>query len=452
MINETSKNSCNNCKMEYFIDESDEDIRAPIANIEIDEFLDNYIYDSNNTTNSTVNNVKKIDNSNLKNSMCNSLEDLVKTFDKNVKECLRSYKNIDIGQLAPVQVRSQDDIINDSQMWYTLTGNFGNLLPIDFNSKKSLIRRYHNDSLNIKNHKSSSKAKNECFDNDLDYYSDVEDILSEANDSIEDYLEFDADEEELKEQLDMHSMILIKSLYNDTELDEPLITAEQVLNEIDSMMNLQDELYDEMTPDSGVYSNGLNTSINSANGDLPIDLSYIKYINTFAQHESNSRNKDDTDETTIQLDHNVLIIPSKKDLSKMNTFELNEIIEQIEGHTKDLSEILVQEFALRDELEFEKETRNTFIALLTSIHEKRRQLCLENLTNHSTTMLLKKKNRKSLNLDSSHLTTVIPYNSDIEYDIPHLQILNKLLKAIDEDSHQVPELLTNYILKVVCPT
>ena len=96
MINETSKNSCNNCKMEYFIDESDEDIRAPIANIEIDEFLDNYIYDSNNTTNSTVNNVKKIDNSNLKNSMCNSLEDLVKTFDKNVIECLRSYKNIDV--------------------------------------------------------------------------------------------------------------------------------------------------------------------------------------------------------------------------------------------------------------------------------------------------------------------------------------------------------------------
>ena len=48
-------------------------------------------------------------------SLCSSLEDLVKTFDKNVKECLVNYKDIDIGQLAPVQVRSQEDIMNDSQ-------------------------------------------------------------------------------------------------------------------------------------------------------------------------------------------------------------------------------------------------------------------------------------------------------------------------------------------------
>lgn len=47
--------------------------------------------------------------------LCNSLEDLVKTFDKSVKECLRNYKNIDIGQLAPVQVRTQEDLVNDSQ-------------------------------------------------------------------------------------------------------------------------------------------------------------------------------------------------------------------------------------------------------------------------------------------------------------------------------------------------
>lgn len=47
--------------------------------------------------------------------LCNSLEDLVKTFDKNVKECLKNYKNIDIGQLAPVQVRTEEDLINDSQ-------------------------------------------------------------------------------------------------------------------------------------------------------------------------------------------------------------------------------------------------------------------------------------------------------------------------------------------------
>lgn len=66
-----------------------------------------------------------------------------------------------------------------------------------------------------------------CFDGD------------DGNDDVDDYFDFDEDEEELKEQLDMHSMILTKNLYNDCDLDEPLITAEQVLNEIDSMMTQQ---------------------------------------------------------------------------------------------------------------------------------------------------------------------------------------------------------------------
>lgn len=127
-------------------------------------------------------------------------------------------------------------------MWYTLTGNFGNLLPIDYSLKKSLIRRLHTDSLNIKNPKVCTKSKADNYDVDLDDFSDVDDNVSfddnlSKQDEAEDYLEFDEDEEELKEQLDMHSMILIKGLYNGC--DEPLITAEQVLNEIDSMMNLQ---------------------------------------------------------------------------------------------------------------------------------------------------------------------------------------------------------------------
>lgn len=85
---------------------------------------------------------------------------------------------------------------------------------------------------------------------------------------------------------------------------------------------------------------------------------------------------------------------SRDELKRLNLFELNEIIDQIENTTKELSDTLVQarqnskkyevfkhkftnfkffrlitlkELALRDELEFEKETRNTFISLLMSI-------------------------------------------------------------------------------------
>ncbi|RNA16899.1 fasciculation and elongation zeta-2 [Brachionus plicatilis] len=416
--------------MHYSIDETEEEIQAPIAKIDIDEFLDNYINDQPYDGELKENEMKN------SKALGISLEDLVQSFDKNVKECLRNYKNIDIGQLAPVQVRSQDDLISDSQMWYTLTGNFGNLLPIDYHSKKSLIRQYHMDSLNLKNQ----------FD--LEYFSDEgvsEDDLSQKDENDE-FLEFDEDDEELKEQLDMHSMILIKGMYNESDLVEPLITAEQVLNEIDSMMSLEDEIYDATTPDSGFYA--INSSVMSPNGDIPLELSYIQYINAF---ENELKAQSINQSAKIQLDNKFLMTPSKQDLEKLNIFELNEILEQTESHIKELSEVMVQEFATRDELEFEKETRNTFISLMTSINEKRRQLSIDNFNNSS---LCKKKNRKSVNLDlsSSYLTTVIPYNSEIEYDIAHIQILNKLLKAIDENSHQVPDLLTNYILKVVCPT
>lgn len=176
-------------------------------------------------------------------------------------------------------------------MWYTLTGNFGNLLPIDYWSK-TLIRKYHARSLDLKLDKNSrkekrlrsGKASNVCnktwkstaedeMDEEVDsYYYDDESVGSESDvecssddgdgdddgddeeeDDIEetdnncaggkhecdddDPLEFDEiDDDELKEQLDMHSMILSRSMYNG---DEPIITAEQVLNEIDSIIKLE---------------------------------------------------------------------------------------------------------------------------------------------------------------------------------------------------------------------
>ena len=136
----TLKNNANN-----FISEKSqfqiEELNAPIANLDIEDWLDLITSDdkldnnnnkskievladttNENKSNKSINNSKSNANncklsSNLVESidLCNSLEDLVKTFDQNVKECFVNYKNIDIGQLAPVQVRAQEDIINDSQ-------------------------------------------------------------------------------------------------------------------------------------------------------------------------------------------------------------------------------------------------------------------------------------------------------------------------------------------------
>ncbi|CAF4592200.1 unnamed protein product, partial [Rotaria sp. Silwood1] len=52
-----------------------------------------------------------------------------------------------------------------------------------------------------------------------------------------------------------------------------------------------------------------------------------------------------------------------------------------------------------------------------------------------------------------YLTTIIPFDRDhpTYLSVEHLENLNKILYAINEDSAQVPDLLTNYILKVLCP-
>lgn len=471
---------------------------APLCNLDIEEWLDSFSEEETNECHETEcsNITKNRLQTNLIESIdiCNSLEDLVKTFDQNVKKCLSNYKDIDIGQLAPVQVRSQDQVINDSQMWYTLTGNFGNLLPIDYGST-SLYKKYHKDSLDIKDNKKkhqSSKKIYEDFDDEYDEFggeSNFSYTPSERNsDDKESDFEFDndsdcdkvsdyddeneeEDEHELREQLDMHSMILSKSFYNENgDLDEPCITADEVLNEIESMMTMQEELYDEMTPDSGCFSvHGLNQSTEGSqfNPELPIDVngSYITYIKTFALHETSNQSSfesgtsnmvKDVEEETTQVN-----ITNKTDFTQFNIYELNDLIEQIEQNTKILSDSLVEELDLREELDFEKETKNTFISLLMSIQEKRRFLNSETMSSsvyntRGSNALKKKHHRRSMiNLDSktsTHLTTIIPYNNEVEYTVQHLEILNKLLKAIDEDSNQVPELLTNYILKVVCPT
>jgi len=53
----------------------------------------------------------------------------------------------------------------------------------------------------------------------------------------------------------------------------------------------------------------------------------------------------------------------------------------------------------------------------------------------------------------TYLTTVIPFDREQQtsLSVEHLQTLNKILNAINDDSSQVPELLTNYILKSSLP-
>lgn len=81
---------------------------------------------------------------------------------------------------------------------------------------------------------------------------------------------------------------------------------------------------------------------------------------------------------------------------------------------QELSETLIHELALRDELEYEKELKNTFISLLLAVQNKRRQYHVE------------KKRGKFQGIDPKYLTTVIPYHLDNGTPNNHnLQVLIK---------------------------
>ncbi|CAG9820179.1 unnamed protein product [Phaedon cochleariae] len=267
-----------------------------------------------------------------------SLEDLVNTFDDKITKCFGNYEE-SVETLAPVQVRSQEEIMNECQMWWTLTGNFGNILPIDWS--KSYARKLQINALHL-----------------------------------------DQDEA-VAGDLDMHALILgTAGAPHDVE---PLKTADEVIREIDDMMQEDDEE---------------------------------------AEEEEEART------------------------ARLESRELNELFLELEVLIREFSETLISELALRDELEYEKELKNTFISLLLAVQNKRRQYHVEKKRSAKNSAM-----KNSNGLDPKYLTTVIPYHIDSGTpDNQTLQILIKILKAINEDSPTVPTLLTDYILKVICPT
>ncbi|KAK6016228.1 FEZ-like protein [Ostertagia ostertagi] len=127
------------------------------------------------------------------------------------------------------------------------------------------------------------------------------------------------------------------------------------------------------------------------------------------------------------------------DLNELSYSKLVTLNAEMEQLIQVYNESLVDELAHRDELEYEKEMKNTFISLLLSIQNKRRQFINE-------------RKRKGTKIDPHQLpqfmTASIPYNDHQHMDNATLH-LDK--EAINDDSSVVPTLLTDYILTVVCP-
>ncbi|XP_069708592.1 fasciculation and elongation protein zeta-2 isoform X2 [Phaenicophaeus curvirostris] len=305
---------------------------------------------------------------------------------------------------VPLRPLTEQSALQDDEIWNALTDNYGNVMPVDW--KSSHTRALHLPTLNL-----SEKGVNDNLNLDL------------------------SDDEELREQLDMHSIIV--SCIN----DEPLFTAEQVIEEIEEMMQESPDPEDDETP---TQSDRLSI--------LSQEIQTLKRSSTNNSYEER--------------------------VKRLSVAELNELLEEIETAIKDYSEELIQQLALRDELEFEKEVKNSFISVLIEVQNKQRE--------HKETAKKKKKLKNgspqngkqekghmpgtrfsmegisnviqngfrhtfgNSSAEKQYLTTVIPYEKkNGPPSVEDLQTLTKILHAMKEDSEKVPSLLTDYILKAL---
>ncbi|KAH9425683.1 uncharacterized protein LOC142644790 [Dermatophagoides pteronyssinus] len=453
-------------------------------------------------------------------------------------------------------IPSQEDIINNCPIWLHLTEKFRNKEALNF--RQSYTFKLYLQSLKL-GETTNRNSHNVSTDNDLPANARKRNTVGE--------------EEDIANDLDMHSLIISsfgnveqhsssESNRSSQQQDSTAleIDADQVIKEIESLyasnqstpsqrysgssrqlqLNKTDPLLslDAATLLDVALKNWKSNRLSS--DDYDVNLETFEYCNADQEYHSlpADLNSDILDQvtlanpvltttTTADKDHDS---PSVYDqtssigeqqlelvdkLNQLTIVQLNELYMELEQIIQIRSEVLIQELALRDELEYEKEQKNQFISLLLSVQNKRRHHMTSSADrkatghhhhhNHSKRMtttqngrIIRRNSNDSIrtttttgrynsrngltNVRSSwlpavadlsslgtsikqsilpshssksnpvYLTTVIPYTSSmIPIDSATLDILIKLLKALNEDSPTVPALLTDYILKVICP-
>uniref|UniRef100_A0A8C4R445 Fasciculation and elongation protein zeta 1 (zygin I) n=1 Tax=Eptatretus burgeri TaxID=7764 RepID=A0A8C4R445_EPTBU len=337
-----------------------------------------------------------------------SMEDLVNGFDEKLTVCFHNLDS-DTGHIAPVKALVEENVSRDDGVWNTVTDNFGNAPSLEWNSS-------HSRDLQISSLDLQDKPVPDEDDNAAP-----------------------CDEEELSEQLNMHSIIV------SCISDEPILTAEQVIEEIEEMMMMHESPEGE----------GETSNKSDHMSLLSQELGALK-------RSSIAKACDDG-------------------LRCLSSGELCELLEEMEGAVQHFSQELVQQLALRDELEFEKEVKNSFISALIEVQTKQKELREiqrkkkrrsmgpgDNKSDKPSRMPVSRFSMEGLSNviqnglrqtfggsvgEKQYLTTVIPYEKKgSPPSVEDLQAITKILFAMKDDSEKVPTLLTDYILKVLCPT
>ncbi|XP_075046466.1 fasciculation and elongation protein zeta-1 isoform X4 [Mixophyes fleayi] len=335
-----------------------------------------------------------------------SMEDLVNEFDEKLNVCFRNY-NTKTENLAPVknhlQIQEEEERLRDEEVWDALTDNY-----IPLNGEK--------------------------------WREQSEELL---NGNLSDSEFHEKEEEELNEKSENDSGIN----------EEPLLTADQVIEEIEEMMQNSPDPEEELDEEEKDLEEISSHS----------DSILLQEMQALSQTFNNNWT-------------------AEAGLQHMNIPELIQLLDRVESAICDYSEELIQQLARRDELEFEKEVKNSFITALLEVQNKQKEqrelvkrrrkekgLSLQsNRPERNGQMPMKRFSMEGISNilqtgirqtfgnsgnEKQYLNTVIPYEKKVTPpSVEDLQMLTNILFAMKEDSEKVPTLLTDYILKVLCPT
>uniref|UniRef100_A0A8C1KIM8 Si:ch211-57i17.1 n=1 Tax=Cyprinus carpio TaxID=7962 RepID=A0A8C1KIM8_CYPCA len=225
-----------------------------------------------------------------------------------------------------VSAVSERELLRDDEIWNTLTENYGNVMPVDW--KTSHTRSLHLPTLNLQPQevRPVCPSSHPCI-----YFRQCRHIVCVCVCVCFQRVEVNnldvSDDEELRDQMDMHTIII--SCVN----EEPLFTAEQVIEEIEEIMQQSPDDKDHESPSQ-------------------FDLSMMSHeLHTLTHSTSNSS--------------------YEERLRGLCVSELLERLEEVERQIRGFSEELIDQLAVREELDYEKEVKNTFISAL--IHVQNRQ-------------------------------------------------------------------------------
>ncbi|TNM84642.1 hypothetical protein fugu_008820 [Takifugu bimaculatus] len=333
-----------------------------------------------------------------------SMEDLVNEFDEKLNVCFHNY-NTKTEVLAPIRNQSHnqedEERLQDEDVWDALTDNY--ISTWDSQDAEGL------------------------------------------NGNLSDQEIHEKEEQEMNEKNDNANCLS----------EEPLISADQVIEEIVEMM--------ENSPDPGETEE--EDEEEHSHCSSRTNPSLLEEIKQLSQASNNNCSHE-----------GLMLMPSSA---------LVELLHRVEAAIREYSEELISQLARREELEFEKEVKNTFITALMEVQNRQKEqresgkrrrrdkaLSLQGGGSDSTektgSMPTKRFSMEGLSniLQSSirqtfgstanekqYLNTVIPFEKKgSPLSVEDLQMITKILYAMREDSEKVPVLLTDYILKVLCPT